>query len=38
VQLVARQGADVKLLRIAKALEQATGYASRQPPLLADVS
>jgi amidase len=37
VQLVARQGADVQLLRIAKALEEATGHASRQPPLLADV-
>jgi amidase len=34
VQLVARHGADVHLLRIAKALEEATGYASRQPPLL----
>jgi amidase len=34
VQLVTRQGADVQLLRIAKALEEATGHASRQPPLL----
>ena len=33
VQLVTRQGADVQLLRIAKALEQATGFAARQPPL-----
>ena len=33
VQLVTRQGADVQLLRIAKALEEATGHASRQPPL-----
>jgi amidase len=33
VQLVTRQGADVQLLRIAKALEQATGFASRPPPL-----
>jgi amidase len=34
VQLVTRQGADVQLLRIAKALEEATGHASRRPPLL----
>jgi amidase len=33
VQLVTRQGGDVQLLRIAKALEEATGHASRQPPL-----
>ena len=33
VQLVTRQGADVQLLRIAKALEEATGHASRQPAL-----
>jgi amidase len=38
VQLVTRQGADVELLGIAKALEQATGHASRQPPLLATVT
>jgi amidase len=37
VQLVTRQGADVQLLRIAKALEQATGFASRQPSLSTDV-
>lgn len=37
VQLVTRQGADVQLLRIAKALEEATGFAARQPPLLAEV-
>jgi amidase len=37
IQLVTRQGADVQLLRIAKALEQATGFASRQPSLSADV-
>ena len=35
VQLVTRQGADVQLLRIAKALEEATGFAARQPPLIA---
>jgi amidase len=34
VQLVARQGADVELLRIAKALEEATGHAARQPPVV----
>jgi amidase len=34
LQLVTRQGADVQLLRIAKALEEATGFAARQPPLL----
>ena len=33
VQLVARQGADVELLRAAKALEEATGFAARRPPL-----
>jgi amidase len=38
VQLVTRQGADVQLLRIATALEEATGHASRQPPLLATVT
>jgi amidase len=37
VQLVTRQGADVQLLCIAKGLEEATGYAARQPPLLAEV-
>jgi amidase len=37
VQLVTRQGADVRLLRIAKGLEEATGFAARQPPLLAEV-
>ncbi|MGI9030101.1 MAG: amidase family protein [Ilumatobacteraceae bacterium] len=34
VQLVARQGADVAMLRAAKALEEATGFAGRRPPLL----
>jgi amidase len=38
VQLVTRQGADVQLLRIAKALEEATGYAARQPPVAAEAS
>ena len=37
VQLVTRQGADVQLLRIAKALEEATGFAARQPPLVTQV-
>jgi hypothetical protein len=35
---VTRQGADVQLLGIAKALEEATGFAARQPPLLAGVT
>ena len=34
VQLVTRQGADVALLRAAKALEEATGFAARRPPLV----
>lgn len=34
VQLVARHGADVRLLRAAKALESATGHHARRPPLL----
>ena len=34
VQLVTRQGADVALLRAAKALEAATGCAARRPPIL----
>ncbi|MGH9272999.1 MAG: amidase family protein [Ilumatobacteraceae bacterium] len=34
VQLVARQGADVALLRAAKVLEEATGFAARRPPLV----
>jgi amidase len=38
VQLVTRQGADVQLLCIAKALEEATGFAAREPPLLADAT
>ncbi len=38
VQLVTRQGADVQLLRIAKALEEATGLAARRPPVLADLA
>jgi amidase len=38
VQLVARQGADVWLLRAAKALEEATGYATRQPPIVTGVT
>jgi len=33
VQLVTRQGADVALLRAAKALEDATGFAARRPSL-----
>jgi Asp-tRNA(Asn)/Glu-tRNA(Gln) amidotransferase A subunit family amidase len=33
VLLVSRQGAEVQLLRIAKALEQTTRFASGQPPL-----
>ncbi len=35
VQLVTRQGADGALLRAAKALEEATGYAARRPALVA---
>jgi amidase len=35
VQLVTRQGADVALLRAAKALEEATGFAARRPPVVA---
>ena len=34
VQLVARQGADVALLRAAKVLEEATGFAAGRPPLV----
>jgi amidase len=34
VQLVTRQGADVALLRAAKALEAATGFAARRPGVL----
>ena len=34
VQLVTRQGADVALLRAAKALEEATGFHARQPDLV----
>jgi amidase len=34
VQLVTRQGADVALLRAAKSLEEATGFAARRPPLV----
>jgi amidase len=34
VQLVARQGADGALLRAAKALEEATGFAARRPPVV----
>jgi amidase len=34
VQLVARQGADGALLRAAKALEAATGFGARQPPVV----
>ena len=34
VQLVTRQGTDVALLRAAKALEEATGFAARRPPLV----
>jgi amidase len=35
VQLVTRQGADVPVLRAAKALEEATGHAARSPRLVA---
>ena len=34
LQLVARQGADVALLRAARALEEATGFAARRPPMV----
>jgi amidase len=34
VQLVARQGADAALLRAAKALEEATGFAARRPTVV----
>jgi len=34
VQLVTRQGADSALLRAAKALEEATGFAARRPPVV----
>ncbi len=34
VQLVARQGRDIDLLRAAKALEEATGFAARRPPVV----
>lgn len=34
VQMVTRQGADVALLRAAKALEEATGFAARRPPVV----
>jgi amidase len=34
VQLVGRRGADVDLLRAAKALEAATGHATRLPPMV----
>ena len=37
VQLVARQGADVALLRAAKVLEEVTGFAARRPPLVDDM-
>jgi amidase len=38
VQLVARQGHDIDLLRAAKALEAATGFAARRPPVVEAVS
>jgi amidase len=38
VQLVARQSRDVDLLRAAKALEEATGFAARRPPVVEAVS
>ena len=38
VQLVTRQGADVALLRAAKALEEATEFAARRPPIVDDAS
>jgi amidase len=34
VQLVTRQGTDVALLRAAKALEEATQFATRRPPIV----
>jgi amidase len=34
VQLVARHSHDIALLRAAKALEEATGFAARRPPVL----
>jgi amidase len=34
VQLVARHGHDVELLRAAKALEEATGFDARRPPVV----
>jgi amidase len=34
VQLVAAHGDDVTLLRAAKAIEEATGYAARRPPIV----
>ncbi len=34
VQLVTRQGTDVALLRAAKALEEATQFAGRRPPIV----
>ena len=34
VQLVARHGDDIALLRAAKALEEATGFATRRPPVV----
>ena len=34
VQLVTRQGTDVALLRAAKALEEATQFAARRPPIV----
>jgi amidase len=34
VQLVARPGRDIDLLRAAKALEEATGFAARRPPVV----
>jgi amidase len=34
IQLVARHGDDVALLRAAKALEEATGFAARRPPVV----
>ncbi len=36
VQLVARHGHDVDLLRAAKAFEEATGLAARRPPLFVE--
>ncbi|MEO5899874.1 MAG: amidase family protein [Ilumatobacteraceae bacterium] len=38
IQLVAPLGADVDLLRAAKALETATGHGAKRPPILPELS